>query len=58
VLGTGQGPRSNAGGTIALPNTGDGHDSSAGDYTLAVLVLAMTGAGMLGAVIYRRRRAG
>jgi hypothetical protein len=56
VLGTGSGPTGGAGGTIALPNAGAGGSSDGLNYLLAVVVLTLTGAGMVGAVAYRRVR--
>ena len=57
VLGTNQGPKPIGGsqGTALLPNTGQGHESGAQNYLVAILLLALTGAGMIGAVVYRRQ---
>jgi hypothetical protein len=56
VLGTTQQPGGGAGGTIAFPNTGNGGASDGANYLIAMLVLALTGAGAVAAVAYRKVR--
>ena len=48
--------RGGAAGTITLPNAGQGGGNSTLSYMLAILVLAGTGTGMVGAVVYRQYR--
>ncbi|MBI5285754.1 MAG: hypothetical protein HY874_11750 [Chloroflexi bacterium] len=48
--------RGGAAGTITLPNAGQGGGNSTLSYMLAILLLAGTGTGMVGAVVYRQHR--
>jgi hypothetical protein len=56
VLGVTKQPTGGSAGAIHLPDTGQGGESSSTGYLLALLVLAMAGGGLVGAVLYRQRR--
>ena len=55
VLAARQTPTGGSLDTVLLPNTGDGDDSNGAGYLLAIIVLGTVGAGMVGAVTWRKR---
>jgi hypothetical protein len=56
VLSAQTGPRGGAAGASALPSTGQGQDSEQNSYLLMILVLAASGAALVGVVRLAQRK--